>query len=63
MIMGIKRLDSMFIMLVVTAIIAVAMPAQSVVYVDKMAPRPGGVEDGLTWATAFDTIQEGIDLA
>lgn len=61
--MGIKRLDSMFIMLVVTAIIAVAMPAQSVVYVDKMAPRPGGVEDGLTWATAFDTIQEGIDLA
>ncbi|HOQ31718.1 MAG TPA: DUF5011 domain-containing protein [Candidatus Hydrogenedens sp.] len=28
-----------------------------------MAPRPGGVEDGLTWATAFDTIQEGIDLA
>ncbi|MGC9054060.1 MAG: immunoglobulin-like domain-containing protein, partial [Candidatus Hydrogenedens sp.] len=58
-----NRLDSMFIMLVLTILIAVAMPAQSVVYVDKMAPRPGGVEDGLSWATAFDTIQEGIDLA
>jgi len=58
-----NRLDSILTVLVVVAIFAVAVPAQAVVYVDKMAPRPGGVEDGLTWATAFDTIQEGIDLA
>ncbi len=57
------RLDSILTVLVVMSVLMVAMPAQSVVYVDKMAPRPGGVEDGLTWATAFDTIQEGIDFA
>ena len=31
--------------------------------VDKFAPQTGGVEDGLTWETAFDTLQEGIDAA
>jgi len=35
--------------------------AGALFYVDKMAPRTGGVEDGLSWETAFDTIQEGID--
>lgn len=58
-----NRLDSILTVLAVVAIFAVAIPAQAIVYVDKMAPRPGGTEDGLTWATAFDTIQEGIDLA
>lgn len=57
-----NRLDSILMVLVVMAIFAMAMPAQSIVYVDKMAPRTSG-EDGLSWATAFDTIQEGIDLA
>lgn len=36
-------------------------PSGTVIRVDKNAPRPGGVENGLSWATAFDTIQEGID--
>lgn len=58
-----NRLDSILTVLVAMAILSVAVPAQAIIYVDKMAPRPGGVEDGLTWATAFDTIQEGIDLA
>ena len=58
-----NRLDSMLSVLVLLAVCAVAIPAQAIIYVDKMAPRPGGVEDGLSWATAFDTIQEGIDLA
>lgn len=31
--------------------------------VDKYSPMTGGVEDGLAWDTAFDTIQEGIDAA
>lgn len=57
-----NRLDSMLMMLAGMVVFAVVMPAQAVVYVDKMAPRTGG-EDGLSWATAFDTIQEGIDLA
>lgn len=39
----------------------VGAPSGAVFYVDKMAPRP--TEDGLTWETAFDTIQEGIDAA
>lgn len=43
--------------------LGVGVPTGSVYRVDKMAPRPGGVEDGLTWETAFDTIQEAIDAA
>lgn len=43
--------------------LGVGMPTGTVIRVDKMAPRPGGVEDGLSWETAFDTIQEGIDAA
>ena len=43
--------------------LGVGVPTGAVFRVDKMAPRPGGVEDGLTWETAFDTIQEGIDAA
>ncbi len=43
--------------------LGVGLPTGSVYRVDKMAPRPGGVADGLTWETAFATIQEGIDAA
>ena len=34
--------------------------ASAIVYVDK---AQGGPEDGTSWATAYDTIQEGIDSA
>lgn len=43
--------------------LGVGLPTGSVYRVDKMAPRPEGVADGLTWSTAFATIQEGIDAA
>ncbi|MGC8737209.1 MAG: immunoglobulin-like domain-containing protein [Candidatus Hydrogenedens sp.] len=43
--------------------LGVGLPTGSVYRVDKMAPRPGGVANGLTWETAFATIQEGIDAA
>lgn len=56
------RSTSMATSLALLAVCAIIMPAQAVIYVDKMAPRTSG-EDGLSWATAFDTIQEGIDLA
>lgn len=35
----------------------------SVYLVDKLSPADPGTEDGLTWDTAFKTIQEGIDAA
>ena len=37
--------------------------APGIWYVDKDTPAADGAQDGTTWATAFDTIQEGIDAA
>lgn len=34
-----------------------------VVYVDQQSPAAPGTEDGLSWDTAFKTIQEGVDAA
>ncbi|MBI5091798.1 MAG: hypothetical protein HZB26_05060 [Candidatus Hydrogenedentes bacterium] len=32
-------------------------------HVDIDSPAPAALQDGSTWATAFDTIQEGVDAA
>ncbi len=40
--------------------LGVGAPSGAVFRVDKMSPSPS---DGLTWETAFHTIQEGIDAA
>ena len=37
--------------------------APGVWYVDKDTPAAEGAQDGATWATAFDTLQKGIDAA
>jgi hypothetical protein len=48
-------------LLVIIGVCAASSPASAAIwYVDK---DNGGTQDGASWTTAFDTIQEGIDAA
>ncbi len=48
----------------ITAALCVSFNAAAAVWlVDNDTPAAQGAQDGLTWATAYDTIQEAIDTA
>ena len=50
--------------LMIAAALCVSSNASAAVWlVDKDTPAVQGAQDGLTWATAYDTIQEAIDAA